>query len=802
MIVDISMLVFRPNLFCGLVNLFTSMLAYRFAGWKLLTVISLISTTPVCMSADENVILPANGGILESFTGEYDANYAASKLTNEEVNEDGWSSPKIPKKTANPSYEFVYSFSGGNSASLTAAVVHGGTAEGKYYSKDVEVWTSVDGDVFNLAGGGSLAAAANQVLTIDLAGIVAKNVKLVITSGYAKNYWELGEFIVNGAILYPLTVNNGNGSGSYASGEVVSIVADAAPVDKVFDIWTLDSGDLVIANVNAQSTTLTMPSSAASITTNYVSSNPTLNQAPIWLLNPTVKANAQSAELYSESLSVDVIDAEFDSLVYNKTAGPAWLSVASNGDMSGTPSLSDVGLNTFSVYVSDGINSYVGVTIEIAVDLPNGYLAEGNVIAPTSGGVLDSFTSQYGDIWGASRLTNGILAEDGWSSAIKPTAPQEFVYSFKSGNNARLTEAVVHGGTGGGRYYSQEVEVWVSQNGVDYNLAGSGTLDKSDGSVLTFDLPEIIAKSIKLRITSGYRNDYWELGEFVVNGIVLYPLRVDNSLSDGNYELGAVVPIEAETIPDQTFDSWVIISGNPLITDSNASSTTLVMPAGEVVVAATYNLAPNWSKNPIITPNAQADVEYSSSLSGVVADPENDRLLFSKIDGPTWLTVASNGDLSGMPTGADAGLNIFTISLSDGVNPSKIATIEITVDQTSFDLWASGFGVSGRLGDPDGDGFSNEFEYMMGLNPTNTTNARLPTLSIVGGAPTFTYTCRIDVPIKYIVQTSTDMQEWDVADMIFEISEPNGDGTSTITVTSNINLSSDPQLFFRVQATE
>ena len=106
------------------------------------------------------------------------------------------------------------------------------------------------------------------------------------------------------------------------------------------------------------------------------------------------------------------------------------------------------------------------------------------------------------------------------------------------------------------------------------------------------------------------------------------------------------------------------------------------------------------------------------------------------------------------------------------------------------------------MGDPDGDGFSNEFEYMMGLNPTNTTNARLPTLSIVGGAPTFTYTCRIDVPIKYIVQTSTDMQEWDVADMIFEISEPNGDGTSTITVTSNINLSSDPQLFFRVQATE
>ena len=42
-----------------------------------------------------------------------------------------------------------------------------------------------------------------------------------------------------------------------------------------------------------------------------------------------------------------------DTLTYSKVSGPAWLSVASNGALSGTPGNSDVGANSFTVKVTD-----------------------------------------------------------------------------------------------------------------------------------------------------------------------------------------------------------------------------------------------------------------------------------------------------------------------------------------------------------------------------------------------------------------------------------------------------------------
>jgi PKD repeat protein len=93
----------------------------------------------------------------------------------------------------------VYSFSGGQSATLSQAVIHGGTGEGQYFSKDVEVWTSADGSIYTQAASGTLANSSNDSITLGLGGTVASNVKLVVTSGYRTDYWELAEFEVMGA---------------------------------------------------------------------------------------------------------------------------------------------------------------------------------------------------------------------------------------------------------------------------------------------------------------------------------------------------------------------------------------------------------------------------------------------------------------------------------------------------------------------------------------------------------------------------------------------------------------------------
>jgi hypothetical protein len=70
-------------------------------------------------------------------------------------------------------------------------------------------------------------------------------------------------------ISYSLTVNTGSGDGNYASGATVTISADAAPSGQVFYKWVVHFGSPVIANTTAASTTLTMPSSAVTVTATY-----------------------------------------------------------------------------------------------------------------------------------------------------------------------------------------------------------------------------------------------------------------------------------------------------------------------------------------------------------------------------------------------------------------------------------------------------------------------------------------------------------------------------------------------------
>jgi hypothetical protein len=144
-----------------------------------------------------------------------------------------------------------------------------------------------------------------------------------------------------------------------------------------------------------------------------------------------------------------------------------------------------------------------------------------NVVLPANGGVLVDFESEYGSGWVASDITNGVTNEDGWSSEESP-GTQWFIYSFRDDKNATLHEAVIYSGTAeDGKYFSKDVEVWIlSENGSNYTKAANGTLPKSNTSI-TLDLGDAEAKRVKLVITSGYRDDYWELGEFVVNGTVV-----------------------------------------------------------------------------------------------------------------------------------------------------------------------------------------------------------------------------------------------------------------------------------------
>ena len=92
------------------------------------------------------------------------------------------------------------------------------------------------------------------------------------------------------------------------------------------------------------------------------------------------------------------------------------------------------------------------------------------------------------------------------------------------------------------------------------------------------------------------------------------------------------------------------------------------------------NSPPAFTSDPITETGATAGVPYSSTLAGDAADPDaGDVLAFSKVSGPSWLSLASNGTLSGTPSAADAGSNSFVVRVDDGKGGSDQAVLNITV---------------------------------------------------------------------------------------------------------------------------
>ena len=68
---------------------------------------------------------------------------------------------------------------------------------------------------------------------------------------------------------YTATITNGTGSGTYVEGDVVTITAEAAPEGQHFIGWTVESGNVTLADGTKETTTFTMPAEAVEVKANY-----------------------------------------------------------------------------------------------------------------------------------------------------------------------------------------------------------------------------------------------------------------------------------------------------------------------------------------------------------------------------------------------------------------------------------------------------------------------------------------------------------------------------------------------------
>ncbi len=93
-----------------------------------------------------------------------------------------------------------------------------------------------------------------------------------------------------------------------------------------------------------------------------------VNAAPSFTVNPFSAPDGAIGQNYSGTIATNASDPNpGDTLTFAKVSGPAWLNVATNGTLSGTPLPTDLGTNTFVVTVTDPASLFDTATMNISV---------------------------------------------------------------------------------------------------------------------------------------------------------------------------------------------------------------------------------------------------------------------------------------------------------------------------------------------------------------------------------------------------------------------------------------------------
>ncbi len=113
-----------------------------------------------------------------------------------------------------------------------------------------------------------------------------------------------------------------------------------------------------------------------------------------------------------------------------------------------------------------------------------------------------------------------------------------------------------------------------------------------------------------------------------------------------------------------------------------------ISTASLTITVAKTNSAPVFLSNPVVLASAEIKMPYlGQTLAALAQDSDkSDTLTFSKISGPAWLSVSSNGTLAGSPSDDSAGLNSFSVRVADQVGAAGVTTLQIQVAEAGIPL--------------------------------------------------------------------------------------------------------------------
>lgn len=177
---------------------------------------------------------------------------------------------------------------------------------------------------------------------------------------------------------------------------------------------------------------------------------------PAFVTNPFTKSAARVDAPYSGTLADTASDPNGDPITFSKQSGPAWLSVAANGALSGTPSAADIGTGVFVVRAHDPGGLFSEATMNVAVQP----VVVDPVIAPGSGSYSGPVTVAIGTTTSGATIR---YTTDG----LTPTASYGTEYTGPFAVSATATVKAIASKAG---HFSSEV---VSST---FTIAPSGVL--------------------------------------------------------------------------------------------------------------------------------------------------------------------------------------------------------------------------------------------------------------------------------------------------------------------------------------
>ncbi len=420
------------------------------------------------------------------------------------------------------------------------------------------------------------------------------------------------------------------------------------------------------------------------------------NQIPVFAVDPITRDDALDNIPYSASIAGEASDLDGDSMTFAILSGPAWLSVAADGSLSGTPAFSDIASSSWVVEVDDGNGGSSTATLNITVIEGPGNVATVNFDAATVDGGDGVLTS-------AENLAMGMLTGS-WSDL-----------SLVGADVSRQVSVLRYSGDASDHY------LFMSGGGVnDETYEASATLNLPssaavEGLTFAFDMAlDGAGGQLGYHTVVGMASDGSELFELIFsNGSPSYgQLAFGYIDASGSYQqLGApgAMPAIGDTsasnakfhltLHDGNFDMVVANTASgagaytALAYNSASPGTDLAKviftsyknKAGalydniSIIPLPSTNTPPVFIANPLNKIDAVEGALYSGSIASDATDSGGDPMTFSKVSGPAWLTVASDGTLSGTPDVTDRGLNIFVVQVT-AVDGSDSATMQIDVD--------------------------------------------------------------------------------------------------------------------------